>query len=184
MGLKSLDQDLVEALAATSSHGHYYPPVELVDAVVHAAEHMGPVELISQFELKQPEFPTRWMEFQQWAYLKAAGDMLFVVPPPTLPVPSVLEQMKRAVDDGARACCMILPLNDVRGDMADIVRAGFTLGVSYDTHRWCLLREGTRRRDYAALIMVTETGHDDTELRGWLDKKFWFAEHRSTVEHR
>lgn len=184
MDQTSLDRDLVEAFVANSSHGHYYPPVELVDAVMGAAEHMGPIELISQFELKQPEFPSRWMEFQQWAYLKAAGDVLFVVPPPALPVQSVLEQLKRAVDDGARACCMILPLNDVRSDMANIVRAGFTFGVSYETHRWCLLREGTRRRDYAALIMVTETGHDDTELRGGLDKKFWFAEHRSTVEHR
>lgn len=184
MDQKSLDPDLVEALAATSSHGHYYPPVELVDAVMHASEHLGPMELISQFELKQPEFPARWMEFQQWAYLKSSGDVLLVVPPPSVPVAGVLEQMKRAVDDGARACCMILPLNDVRAEMASIVRGKFTLGVSYETHRWCLLREGTRRRDYAALIMVTESRHDDTELRGGLDTKFWFAEHRSTVEHR
>lgn len=184
MAQKPLDPDLVDALAAASSHNHYYPPVELVDAVVRAAEGMGPVELISQFELKQPEFPKRWMEFQQWAYLKAAGDVLLVVPPPDLPVGPLVDQMRKACDDGARACCMILPLAEVRTEMSSIVRSGATLGISDQSYRWHLLREGTRRRDYAALVLVTESRHDDTELRGGLDKKFWFAEHRSTVEHR
>lgn len=181
---KSLDPDLVDALAAASSHGHYYPPVELVAAVVRAAEHLGPIELISQFELKQPEFPTRWMEFQQWTYLKASGDVLLVVPPPDIPVGPLVDQMRKACDDGARACCMILPLAEVRTEMSNIVRGGGTLGISDETHRWHLLREGTRRRDYAALVLVTESHHEDTEMRAGLDKKFWFAEHRNTVRGR
>lgn len=184
MGPTSLDPDLVDALAAASSHGHYYPPVELVDAVMRATEHLGPMELISQFELKKPEFPARWLEFQQWAYLKSSGDVLLVVPPPGVPVGALFDQMLKACDDGARACCMILPLAEVRTEMASLVRGGATLGISDQTHRWNLLREGTRRRDYAALVLVTESHHDDTELRAGLDRKFWFAEHRNTTRNR
>ena len=184
MAPKPLDPDLVDALAAASSHGHYYPPVELVDAVLGATEGLGPAEVISQFELKDAGFPARWMEFQQWAYLKAAGDVLLVVPPPDLIVQNLFEQMKKAVEDGARVCCMILPLDEVLSELGALAHDGATIGISYEKCRWRLLRGGTRRKDYAVLVAMTDGRHDDTYLRGGLDRAFWFAEHRSTVEHR
>jgi hypothetical protein len=79
---------------------------------------------------------------------------------------------------------MILPLDEVQAELGALVRDGATVGISYEKCRWRLLRGGTRRKDYAVFVAMTEGRHDDTELRGGLSGQFWFAEHRSTVEHR
>lgn len=184
MGPKSLDPDLVDALAAASAHGHYYPPVELMSAVQSAARAVGEVELISQFPLKEEGFPEQWMEFAQWAYLKATGDVLFVVPPPDLLADGLFAQMQKALDGEVEVCCTILPLEDVRTRLGQLVNAGATVGVSYEKWRWRLLRGGTRRKDYAVFVSWAFNRYADNALRGGLGAHFWFAEHRSTVEHR
>lgn len=172
-----VDTSLVEALAAASSHGHYIPPPELSRSLVAAATQLelGDLELISQFELHEHGLPRRWLEWMQWSYLSAAGTVLCIVAPPTVHASEVVERMERAVEGSARLCMTILPLSSMRNDLGTIA-CKHTVGISLDTQRWQLLREGTKRRDHAVCVLVTDTPQVSDTMKGLLRRHFWFNE--------
>ncbi len=176
----SVDSSLVDALQGTSSHGHYTIEPDVVERLRRglADAGVGPFEVVSQFSpARMGMEDALWLEFSQWAYMQPAGRAMLVMAPPRLPLERVFDLMREQVDDEAvEVCCMILPMEDVKADLGKL-GPECTVGFSMERLRWNLLIGGTRRRDVAVAIIMTNSRHVDTELRGALSSMFWFNEH-------
>ncbi len=176
----SVDSSLVDSLQATSSHGHYTIEPGVVERLRTALdlEGVGPFEVVSQFSPERMGMEKAlWMEFSQWAYMNPVGEAQLVMAPPRFPLTSIFDKMRESVDEGHVAVsCMFLPLEDVKADLGKI-GPHCTVGISMERLRWNLLIGGTRRRDLAVCVIMTEDRNLNNTLRAALDSVFWFNEH-------